>query len=62
MRLFKASSREVSGFRLRQKPIAERVKAGDIFVCYQVRDEVSGEDRLKLGSGLRFQRVGGDER
>ena len=34
---FKSSSREVSGFRLRQEPIARRVKAGDIFVCYMTR-------------------------
>jgi hypothetical protein len=34
---FKSSSREVSGFRLRQEPIAKRVKAGDIFVCYMTR-------------------------
>jgi hypothetical protein len=34
---FKASRREVSGFRLRQKPIAERVRAGDSFVCYMTR-------------------------
>lgn len=34
---FESSSREVSGFRLRQKPVAERVKSGDIFVCYMTR-------------------------
>src|ERR1022692_2969959 len=34
---FRSSSRDVSGFRLRQKPIAERIKAGDIFVCYMTR-------------------------
>jgi hypothetical protein len=31
---FTRSSRDVSGFRLRQKAIAERMKAGDVFVCY----------------------------
>lgn len=34
---FKASSRDVSGFRPRQQSIAERVKPGDIFVCYLTR-------------------------
>lgn len=34
---FKAASREVSGFRLRQKPVAERIKAADILVCYMTR-------------------------
>lgn len=34
---FKASSREISGFRLRQKSIAERINAGDILVCYMTR-------------------------
>jgi hypothetical protein len=34
---FRNSSRDVSGFRLRQKAIAERIKAGDIFVCYMTR-------------------------
>jgi hypothetical protein len=34
---FKASSRDVSGFRPRQKAIAERISAGDIFVCYMTR-------------------------
>jgi hypothetical protein len=34
---FKSSSRDVSGFRLRQEPVAKRVKAGDIFVCYMTR-------------------------
>jgi hypothetical protein len=36
-RAFRSSSRDVSGFRLRQKTIAERIKAGDIFVCYMTR-------------------------
>jgi hypothetical protein len=34
---FRNSSREVSGFRVRQKAIAERIAAGDIFVCYMTR-------------------------
>ena len=34
---FKASAREVSGFRLRQKGLAERINKGDIFVCYLTR-------------------------
>jgi predicted RNA-binding protein len=34
---FRRSSRDVSGFRLRQKSIAERINAGDIFVCYMTR-------------------------
>jgi hypothetical protein len=34
---FRRSSRDVSGFRLRQKAIAERIKAGDVFVCYMTR-------------------------
>ena len=34
---FRRSTREVSGFRLRQKAKAERVKVGDILVCYMTR-------------------------
>jgi len=34
---FRHSSREVSGFRLRQKTIAARINAGDVFVCYMAR-------------------------
>jgi hypothetical protein len=34
---FRRSSRDVSGFRLRQKSIAERITVGDIFVCYMTR-------------------------
>lgn len=34
---FRNSSREVSGFRFRQKAIADRINAGDIFVCYMTR-------------------------
>jgi hypothetical protein len=34
---FAASSREVSGFRARHRGMAERVKAGDVFVCYLTR-------------------------
>lgn len=34
---FARSTRDVSGFRLRHKGIAERIKAGDIFVCYLTR-------------------------
>lgn len=31
---FSRSRRDISGFRLRHKAMAEKVKAGDIFVCY----------------------------
>ena len=31
---FKRSSRDISGFRLRHKGMADRIKPGDIFVCY----------------------------
>lgn len=34
---FSRSDRKVSGFRFRQKNMAERVKVGDIFVCYVTR-------------------------
>lgn len=34
---FKRSSRDVSGFRLRHKRMAERVKPGDTLVCYLTR-------------------------
>jgi hypothetical protein len=34
---FKVSPRDVSGFRLRQKGLAERINRGDIFVCYLTR-------------------------
>ncbi|MGH8362154.1 MAG: hypothetical protein ACRESQ_02250 [Gammaproteobacteria bacterium] len=34
---FANSSRDISGFRLRHKGMAERVKAGDTFVCYLTR-------------------------
>lgn len=34
---FARSSRDVSGFRPRHKNIAERIKPGDIFVCYLTR-------------------------
>jgi hypothetical protein len=34
---FKASSRDISGFRLRQKSTADRIQVGDIFVCYMTR-------------------------
>jgi hypothetical protein len=34
---FRAPSRDVSGFRPRQKSIAQRVSVGDIFVCYMTR-------------------------
>lgn len=34
---FAASTQEISGFRLRHKGMAERVKPGDIFVCYLTR-------------------------
>ncbi len=34
---FTRSSRDISGFRLRQKGVAERIKTGDTFVCYLTR-------------------------
>jgi predicted RNA-binding protein len=34
---FMNSDKTVSGFRVRQKSLAEKVKAGDIFICYLVR-------------------------
>src|SRR5713101_8554262 len=34
---FARSSRDVSGFRLRHKKMAERVSPGDVFVCYLTR-------------------------
>jgi hypothetical protein len=34
---FSRSSRDISGFRLRQKRMAERVSPGDVFVCYLTR-------------------------
>ncbi len=34
---FARSARDVSGFRLRHKGMAERIKAGDTFVCYLTR-------------------------
>jgi len=34
---FKRSSREVSGFRLRHKALANRIKAGDKLVCYMTK-------------------------
>jgi predicted RNA-binding protein len=34
---FKASNREVSGFRLRQKSAAERIHPGDKLLCYMTR-------------------------
>jgi hypothetical protein len=34
---FAGSARDVSGFRLRHKGMAERIKAGDFFVCYLTR-------------------------
>src|SRR3569832_1037692 len=34
---FAASSRDISGFRLRHKNMAERIKPGDVFVCYLTR-------------------------
>jgi hypothetical protein len=33
----KRSSRDVSGFRLRQKTVAARINPGDVFVCYMTR-------------------------
>jgi len=34
---FSRSSRDISGFRIRHKGMAERIKHGDIFVCYLTR-------------------------
>ena len=34
---FSRSSRDISGFRLHHKSMADRVKPGDIFVCYLTR-------------------------
>lgn len=34
---FTRSRRDISGFRLRHKKIAERIKPGDVFVCYPTR-------------------------
>lgn len=34
---FSQSNRDVSGFRIRQKPIAERINPGDRFICYMTK-------------------------
>ena len=34
---FKRSRRDISGFRLRHKGMAERVNPGDILICYMTR-------------------------
>jgi predicted RNA-binding protein len=34
---FARSPRDISGFRLRHKNMAQRIKAGDVFVCYLTR-------------------------
>jgi hypothetical protein len=34
---FARSRRDISGFRLRHKNIAEKIKPGDVFVCYLTR-------------------------
>jgi len=34
---FSRSPRDISGFRMRQKGVAERIRAGDSFVCYVTR-------------------------
>ena len=34
---FRRSSQDVSGFRMRHKGMAERIKPGDNFVCYLTR-------------------------
>ena len=34
---FTRSNRDISGFRLRHKGMAGRVKPGDVFVCYLTR-------------------------
>jgi hypothetical protein len=34
---FTRSGRDISGFRLRHKGMADRIKPGDVFVCYLTR-------------------------
>ena len=34
---FKRSARDISGFRLRHKGMAERITSGDILICYMTR-------------------------
>jgi hypothetical protein len=34
---FARSGRDISGFRLRHKGMADRIKSGDVFVCYLTR-------------------------
>ena len=34
---FGGSTQDISGFRLRHKGMAERIKAGDVFACYRVQ-------------------------
>ncbi len=34
---FGRSPRDISGFRLRQKNVAQRIKPGDVFICYLTR-------------------------
>ena len=34
---FSQSTRDLSGFRIRQRNVASRVKPGDIFVCYMTK-------------------------
>jgi hypothetical protein len=34
---FKRSTRDISGFRIRHKGMADRVKSGDILICYMTR-------------------------
>ena len=34
---FARSHRDISGFRFRHKNMAERIKSGDVFVCYLTR-------------------------
>jgi predicted RNA-binding protein len=34
---FKRSSQTISGFRIRHKAIAQRVKKGDRFICYMTK-------------------------
>src|SRR5688500_20159225 len=34
---FARSGRDISGFRIRHKGMADRIKSGDVFVCYLTR-------------------------
>ena len=34
---FRENGKSISGFRIRQKPSADKIKPGDIFLCYLVK-------------------------